>query len=141
MHEYRDHELHRECCADSHVWAKTVRARTPDRAIDAMRRRIEREGNDPQDCVVYQGRLPTPLVVRRGLAAAGDGPYPPILSAYLSRRPLLVDRLRALDSDASPVPFGLMPRHGVLVGCGKAACCDCYEPWWPVDENTSIRLD
>jgi hypothetical protein len=33
-----------------------------------------------------------------------------------------------LRADAPAVPGGVKPRRGVYVGCGIAACADCYEP-------------
>lgn len=74
-----------ECCADSHVWVQAVRARTPARAIQAMRLRIEREGNDPQDCVIFDGRLPMPRIVGRNETPDEDSPYAPMLGALLPR--------------------------------------------------------
>ena len=54
-----------DCCDHSHIWARSVRARTADRAALAMRKRLTREGHYPEDLVVLAG-APEVLLVEEG---------------------------------------------------------------------------
>ncbi len=51
-------------------------------------------------------------------------------------------RFLDLSSVAPPVPFGLMPKAGVVIGCGRPVCEDCYEPlpWTTPEELEKIRV-
>jgi hypothetical protein len=54
-----------ECCTDSHVWVKHVRAESELQAVIKMRRLVIKDGNAPQDAAVFPGKLPAALVMAR----------------------------------------------------------------------------